>query len=77
LAWTIRAGCWKVLVEGDNLRLMQSMLGPACILMGGTKEADPGDSTQGSAKGQAGEASTPGKAPTKSLPRRKSQLSGK
>ncbi len=36
-------------VEGDNLRLMQSLLSPRCILMGSTKAADPGDGTQGSA----------------------------
>jgi hypothetical protein len=36
-------------VEGDNLRLMQSMLSPRCILMGSAKAADPGDGTQGSA----------------------------
>jgi hypothetical protein len=30
-------------VEGDNLRLMQSMLSPLCILMGSAKAADPGD----------------------------------
>jgi hypothetical protein len=36
-------------VEGDNLRLMQSMISPRCILMGSAKAADPGDGTQGSA----------------------------
>jgi hypothetical protein len=36
-------------VEGDNLRLMQSMLSPRCILMGSAKAADPGDGTQESA----------------------------
>jgi hypothetical protein len=36
-------------VDGDNLRLMQSMLSPQCILMGSAKAADPGDGTQGSA----------------------------
>jgi hypothetical protein len=36
-------------VEGDNLRLMQSVLSPRCILMGNAKAADPGDGTQGSA----------------------------
>jgi hypothetical protein len=35
--------------EGENLRLMQSMLSPRCILMGSAKAADPGDGTQGSA----------------------------
>jgi hypothetical protein len=30
-------------VKGDNLRLMQSVLGPACILMGNTKVMDLGD----------------------------------
>jgi hypothetical protein len=34
-------------VEGDNLRLMQSVLSPRFILMGSAKAADPGDSTQG------------------------------
>jgi hypothetical protein len=32
-------------VEGDNLRLMQSMLSPRCILMGSAKAADPGHGT--------------------------------
>ncbi len=36
-------------VEGDNLRLMQSMVSPRCILMGSAKAVDPGDGTQGSA----------------------------
>jgi hypothetical protein len=35
-------------VEGDNLRLMQSVLSPRCILMRSAKTADPGDDTQGS-----------------------------
>ncbi len=35
-------------VEGDNLRLMQSMLSPRCILMGSARTAGPGDGTQGS-----------------------------
>jgi hypothetical protein len=35
-------------IEGDNLRLMQSMLSPRCILMGSAKMADPRDGTQGS-----------------------------
>jgi hypothetical protein len=39
-------------VEGDNLRLMQSMLSLLCILMGSAKAADLGDSTQGSAGGR-------------------------
>jgi hypothetical protein len=34
--------------EGDNLRLMQSMLSPRCILMGSARMADPLDGTQGS-----------------------------
>jgi hypothetical protein len=46
-------------VKGDNLRLMQSMLGPACILMGSAKVTDPGDGTQGSAGGHAAGASAP------------------
>jgi hypothetical protein len=37
----------SIQVEGDSLRLMQSMLSPLCILMGSAKTADPGDSTQG------------------------------
>jgi hypothetical protein len=39
-------------VEGDNLRLMQSMLSPRCILMGSAKTADPGSDTQGSVADQ-------------------------
>ncbi len=39
-------------VEGDNLRLMQSMLSLLCILMGSAKAADLGDGTQGSAGGR-------------------------
>jgi hypothetical protein len=38
-------------VEGDNLRLMQSMLSPRCILMGSVRVADQGSDTQGSATG--------------------------
>jgi hypothetical protein len=37
-------------VEGDKLRLMQSMLSPRCILMGSAKMVDPGDGTQGSVR---------------------------
>jgi hypothetical protein len=37
------------LVEGDNLRLMQSMLSPSCILMGSVRMPDQGSDTQGSA----------------------------
>jgi hypothetical protein len=36
-------------VENDNLRLMQSMLSPRCILMGSVRMPDQGDDTQGSA----------------------------
>ncbi len=32
-------------VEGDNLRLMQSMLSPRCILMGSVRAADQGSDT--------------------------------
>ncbi len=39
-------------VEGDNLRLMQSMLSPRCILMGSTRSANPGGDTQGSVADQ-------------------------
>ncbi len=39
-------------VERDNLRLMQSMLSPLCVLMGSAKPADSGDGTQGSAGGR-------------------------
>jgi hypothetical protein len=39
-------------VEGDNLRLMQSMLSPRCILMGSAGTADPGRGTQGSVADQ-------------------------
>ncbi len=35
-------------VEGDNLRLMQSVLSPGCILMVSAKTAGPGDGIQGS-----------------------------
>ncbi len=38
-------------VEGDNLRLMQSMLSPRCSLMGSARAADQGSNTQGSAAG--------------------------
>jgi hypothetical protein len=36
-------------VEGDNLRLMQSVLSPRCILMGSVRMPDQGSDTQGSA----------------------------
>jgi hypothetical protein len=39
-------------IEGDNLRLMQSMLSPRCILMGSARMVDPGDGTQGSVSDQ-------------------------
>jgi hypothetical protein len=39
-------------VEGDNLRLMQSMLSPRCILMGSARTASPGAGTQGSVADQ-------------------------
>jgi hypothetical protein len=45
--------------KGDNLRLMQSMLSPLCILMGSAKTADPRDGTQGSAGGQPRETGQP------------------
>ncbi len=38
--------------EGNNLRLMQSMLSPRCILMGSTRMANPGGGTQGSVADQ-------------------------
>ncbi len=38
-------------VEGDNLRLMQSMLSPRCNLMGSVREPDQGSDTQRSAAG--------------------------
>ncbi len=38
-------------VEGDNLRLMQSMLSPRCILMGSVRAADQGSDTLGSVPG--------------------------
>ncbi len=37
--------------EGDNLRLMQSMLSLCCILMGSARAPDQGSDTQGSAVG--------------------------
>jgi hypothetical protein len=39
-------------IKGDNLRLMQYMLSPRCILMGSARMADPGDGTQGSVSDQ-------------------------
>jgi hypothetical protein len=41
------------LKEGDNLRLMQSVLGPACMLMGSARKAYPGSGTQGSVEAQS------------------------
>jgi hypothetical protein len=35
-------------LAGDNLRLMQSMLSPRCILMGSVKKPERGRVTQGS-----------------------------
>jgi len=51
------------LVEGDYLRLMQSVLGLACILMGSAKGADPDGDAQGSAEAPTGGKSPPGKVP--------------
>jgi hypothetical protein len=51
------------LVEGDYLRLMQSMLGPACILMGRAKVADLDGNAQGSAEAPPEGKSAPGKVP--------------
>jgi hypothetical protein len=59
------------LVEGDNLRLMQSVLGLACILIGSAKEADPDSDVQGSAEVQAEVKSAPGKVPLRVRPRRR------
>jgi hypothetical protein len=39
-------------VEGDNLRLVQSMLSPRCILMGSTRMSNPGGDTQGNVADQ-------------------------
>ncbi len=39
-------------VEGDTLRLMQSMLSPRCILMGNARMANPEGDTQGSVADQ-------------------------
>jgi hypothetical protein len=47
-------------IEGDNLRLMQSMLSPRCILMGSAKMADPRDGTQGSVGDQPRGSRRPG-----------------
>ncbi len=47
--------CWMPMhvessrVEGNNLRLMQSVLSPRCILMGSVRMPDQGSDTQGSA----------------------------
>jgi hypothetical protein len=38
-------------VEGNNQRLMRSMLSPRCILMGSVRAVDQGSDTQGSAAG--------------------------
>jgi hypothetical protein len=48
----------KSLVKGDNLRLMQSVLGLACMLMGSTKGADPDNSTKGAGVRARGEPKT-------------------
>jgi hypothetical protein len=48
-------------VKGDDLRLMQSMLGPACILMGSAKATDPVDGTQRSAGGRTRQMGRPGR----------------
>ncbi len=39
-------------LEGDNLRLMQSMLSPRCILMGSARAVDPGSDIHGSVADQ-------------------------
>ncbi len=49
-------------IEGDNLRLMQSMLSPRCILLGSDRMADPGDGTQGSVSDQPRGPRRPGQA---------------
>ncbi len=35
-------------MEGDNLRLIQSVLGPACMLMGRAAKTAPAEANQGS-----------------------------
>jgi hypothetical protein len=37
------------IMKGDNLRMMQSVLGPTCMLMGRATEAVPAEENQGSA----------------------------
>jgi hypothetical protein len=64
------------LVEWDNLRLMHSVLGLACILIRSSKESDPGDGTQGSARVLAEEESLPGKVPVRIEPRRRGWSDG-
>jgi hypothetical protein len=39
------------IMEGDNLRMMQSVLGPTCMLMGRATKAVPAEENQGSAHG--------------------------
>ncbi len=60
-------------VEGDNLGLMQSVLGLACIMMGSARMTDHNDGTQGSEEGQAEKTSTPDKTLVKNRPQRRTR----
>jgi hypothetical protein len=52
-------------------RLMQSVLGLACMLMGSAKEADPGGSIQGRAEVQVEKTVMPRRVPVEVRPRRR------
>ena len=66
-AWTTRH-VESSQVEGDNLRLMQSMLSLRCILLGSFKTADQGSGTQGSVAGPPREFKRQELLPLNSLP---------
>ncbi len=61
------------LMEGDNLRLMQSVLGPACMLMGRAAKTAPGEANQGSGGPQESSAHSAREAPARTGPERQGE----
>jgi hypothetical protein len=58
-------------MEGDNLRLMQFVLRPACMLMGNARRIDPGSSNQGSVEAWSFRAPASWKIPMGDRPQRR------
>jgi hypothetical protein len=61
------------LMKGDNLRLMQWVLGPACMLMGRAMRAAPDERNQGSAGAPGASAHSAREVPMRASPDRQSE----